>query len=195
MSFFGRLKENDLTVEATSDSQNEIIQFRLESSTSDELKFTGSGWFEANKQVRLVAKSDKVLFEANNLVRKIDERNCASNLVRFDAKLGIFIVGSINSVSAGVGPVEGVEVTVKSGETVIDKLTAGSVNGFKLGPYKAPISQYSVELSKSGFLFAKSSDQPIAKTKNLYELKYQAEKLGRLTVRYFYQFTTRLTRD
>lgn len=177
------LKDSDLTVEARTDNQVEQVKFKLESSSADELVFTGHGWFEANKQVRFVAKSDKVLFEANDLTRTVDERDCALNLVRFDAILGVFIFGSISPMSVAAGPVEGVEVTVKTAESVVvERLSVGSASGFRLGPYKAPVSLYSVELAKPGYLFAKISEQASAKEKNVYELNYQAEKLGRLKV-------------
>lgn len=178
------LRDTDLSVEASTDTQNEVVKFKLETSTSDELVFVGHGWFEANKQVRLVAKSDKVLFENNNLNRVIDEHECNSNLVRFDAKMGIFIVGTFNPVKPGAAPIEGIEVVVKSAgsDVVVEKLNAGSAAGFRLGPYKAPASLYTVELAKTGFLFAKIAEQPNSKEKNVFEIKYQVEKLGQLKV-------------
>jgi hypothetical protein len=173
------LKETDLSVEARTETQNELIKFKLKSSSNEELVFVGHCWFESNKPIKLFAKSDKVLFEQNNKVKKIDEFKCDSNLVEFEAKLGIFIVGTISPTT-----IDSIDLLVKStfDNSTIEKMQINAVQGFKLGPYKAPFSLYSVELSKSGYLFTNLNGETSSQKDNIYSLNYQVEKLGQLKV-------------
>ncbi len=165
---------NDLVIESDLPSEKPIL-LSLKSETSTESVFSGVGWFAANQLVSFTAKSDKVLFKANTLKLKVNEDNCAQNYVRFESKLGIFIVGKTNPSSIDE---IALKLTLKSDNQVVQEQVV-SGQGFKLGPLEAPASQYELLLSKSGFLFNKSSEST---NKNQHEIVYSAQKLGQLKV-------------
>lgn len=171
--------QNDLLVEVRSNDQViESVKFNVKSEGKNEIIFTSKAWLEANQQVTLVAKSDKVLFESNNKNLKINEHDCESNYASFEAKLGIFIVGTIKP-----GDIDSIDLTLKSSldnSTILKSVINGG-QGFKLGPLKAPHTVYNVELSKPGYLFNKISTD--AKNKDVFNLEYQVEKLGQVKVK------------
>lgn len=171
--------KDDLTVEiALKDSQQlESMKFSLKSETKNEIIFTSKTCIEAGQSVTLIAKSNKVLFESNNKHLTINEHVCESNYANFEAKLGIFIIGSIKP-----SDIESIDLTLKSttDNTTLSQIVINANQGFKLGPLKSPFSLYDVELSKSGYLFNKISSE--SKNKDVYNLNYLAEKLGQLKV-------------
>jgi len=168
------VNSNDVLVE-TDLASEQPINLSLKSETSTESVFSGVGWFAANQQITFTAKSDKVLFKANAVKLKVNEENCAQNYVRFDSKLGIFIVGKTNP--SAIDEIH-LKLTLKSDNKVVQEQVV-SGQGFKLGPLEAPVSQYEVHLSKTGFLFNKSSELT---NKNQHEFVYSAQKLGQLKV-------------
>ena len=57
--------------------------------------FTGRGWFAPNQKMRFIARSKKILFEENSKALKINENYFNDNMIKFEAKLGIFITGIV----------------------------------------------------------------------------------------------------
>ena len=126
--------------------------------------------------MRFTGKSNKVLFEENLKSLRINEDNCDLNRVKFQAKLGIFITGTIKPNN-----LENIALTLTSAsddKEVLDKTLIK--NTFKLGPLKAPHTLYNVELVKSGYLFTKKL--VASKNSDTVEYEFNAEKLGQLKV-------------
>ena len=175
-----RVSGDDLTVEVRSDQteQVELIKFKLKQEANNEVIFTGKSWIKPNQMVRLVANSKKLLFEGNNKELRVNEQNCESNHVQFEAKLGIFLVGSVKPKD-----IDAIELTVRSNvdNSIIHTNVINGAKGFRVGPLKSPASLYMVELAKSGYLFGKSvsAGEP---TKDEHHLEFVAQKLGQLKV-------------
>lgn len=170
------IKSEDLFIEAV-DQENKVekINFKIKSKTSNEMVFTAKGWFMPNQRVSFKAKSNKILFEENSKSLKVNEENCKLNMIKFEAKLGIFITGNVKP-----NDLEKIELVLSTADekTVLEKsLVKGS---FRLGPLKAPYSLYNVELSKNGYLFTKKLID--SKNPGIAEYEFIAEKLGQLKV-------------
>jgi hypothetical protein len=173
------LDESELVVEVRrGETVEHEIKFKTESETSGEVIFRARTWLPTG-QYTLHAKSGKVLFESNDKQLTVNDQKCEANQARFDAKLGIFIV--VGVTPKDIDSVELVLRTASDNTTLLTKtLSGGSVAGdFQLGPLKAPFSQYTVELVKSGYLFAKTGS---SSSKNVYRSEFSAEKLGQLKV-------------
>lgn len=171
------IKSEDLYVEAVGQDQKvEKISFKLEKNSQTQLVFSGRGWFKPNQKMRFTAKSNKILFEESLKSLRINEDNCDLNKVNFQAKLGIFIIGTVNPNN-----LENIALTLSSTsdeKEVLDKTLIK--NTFKLGPLKAPYTLYDVELIKSGYLFTKKLIP--SKSSDTVEYVFNAEKLGQLKV-------------
>ena len=174
------LDQSDLLVQAkpagSSDTVEQEIKFKLESENPNELVFRARAYLESERVFTLVAKSAKVLFETAQKEIQIDDQKCEKNHAQFDAKLGIFILVSVTPKD-----IDTIDVLLKqaSDNSTLLTNTFSSAFDFKLGPLKAPYSLYTIELTKPGFLLAKTS---ASSNKNVYKLEFSAEKLGHLKV-------------
>jgi hypothetical protein len=173
------LDQSDLLVEvrrANGEQVEQEIKFKLESESANEVVFRARAWLESARAYTLQAKSNKVLFESNNKDITVNDQRCELNQVRFDAKLGIFMVVSVTPKD-----IDSIDVVLKTtnDNTVLSTNTISSASDFQLGPLRAPFSQYSVELVKSGYLFAKTAS---SSNKNVYRSEFSVEKLGQLKV-------------
>jgi len=153
--------------------QATVTTFKLATQTPGEMLFTSRAWFQPNQRLTFTARSSKVLFEEATKRLKLSESNCGLNTLEFDARLGIFISGTIQP-----SQLDAVELTLtnQNGEVLEKALVSDK---FRLGPLKAPYSQYDVTLVKSGYLFTHQSAGTKADTVH-YE--FIAEKLGQLRV-------------
>ena len=107
------------------------------------------------------------MFEEATKRLTVSESNCALNTLKFEARLGIFISGTIQP-----SQLDAIELTLTQNGEVLEKtLVSGN---FKLGPLKAPYTQYDVTLVKSGYLFTRNS----ASKDDTVEYEFSAEKLG-----------------
>ena len=168
---------DEMSVEVNSKGQLlGLVKFTSRSELNNEVTFSGKIWVAPNQLVQLVAKSSQVLFETKAKELTISETNCKANHVQFEAKLGVFIQGTVSPSN-----VDGIDLTIKIGEQIIFQDIFSASNGFKVGPLKAPHSQYSVELSKSGYLFHKTSTGHLI-SKDTLQTEFNAEKLGQLKV-------------
>jgi hypothetical protein len=57
--------------------------------------FTIRAWFQPNQRLTFTARSAKFLIEEATKRRKLSESNCGLNNLEFDARLGIFVSGTI----------------------------------------------------------------------------------------------------
>jgi hypothetical protein len=180
--------DDDLFVEIHSEqsTQIELIKFRLnldeeKTKSANEMLFTSKTWLKANQLIRMYAKSPKLLFETTNSRElRVNEQHCEANHVRFEAKLGIFLVGSLKPKD-----IEAIDLIVKSsedgGSVVVHSSLINGLNGFRVGPLKSPASLYTIELYKTNFLFSKGA--PMAsENKDEYHFEFTAQKLGQLKV-------------
>lgn len=96
-------------------------------------------------------------------------------MIKFEAKLGIFITGTVKPNN-----LENIELTLTStsDQAVLEK--SSIKNSFKLGPLKAPHTNYNVDLVKSGYLFTKKLTT--SQSMEIVEYEFSAEKLGQLKV-------------
>lgn len=168
----------DMFVEAKSEEGVvKRIRFKAEKQAANEMVFSGRSWFEPNQKITFTAKSGKILFEQNTKKLKINGENCKANIVKFEAKLGIFIIGSVMPKD-----LENIEMTLTNvdddDQNVLEKSLVSK--NFKIGPLKSPHTLYNVELVKSGYLFTKK----VVSSKNMDTIEYvfTAEKLGELKV-------------
>jgi hypothetical protein len=148
------MNQEDVQVEVLSadNKQIDVIKFGVKSKTKNEIVFTGTTWVQPNQFVKLVAKSNKILFEEGTKEIEVNANNCDLNRVEFEGKLGIFIHGSIKPAN-----IDSIDLTLKSTDdnAVLTQSVINAEKGFKLGPLKSPFSKYTVELSKVGYLFNK----------------------------------------
>ena len=166
----------DVVVEAhLPNSQVELIKLNLKQKSKTEIILTGKTWLPLNQLIKLVAKSNKILFEISEKELQINENNCDLNFVQFEGKLGIFI-----QVNVKPKTIDSIDLTLKSNDNLLQQVQINGEKGFQLGPLKAPFSQYKVELSKNGYLFNKL--EAVSGDKDVYHINFQAEKLGQLNV-------------
>lgn len=171
------VKSEDMSVEAVEqDDKTKTISLKLHSKTPTELVFSGRAWFKPNQKMRFTARSNKVLFEETLKSLRINEDNCNLNKVKFDAKLGIFITGSIKPKN-----LENIALTLTSvnGKEILDQSLVK--DGFRLGPLKGPHTLYEIELVKNGYLFAKKVSVSKSSSDTV-EYEFTAERLGQLKV-------------
>ena len=183
--------DNDLSIEVHAGEQLlQLVHLKLKSKSKNELVFSGKSWFVPHQQIRVVAKSNKVLFEANTKEIKVSDQLCQANRVAFEAKLGIFISGSVTPSS-----LTDIELTLTStlDKTVITRTIVNAAEGFKLGPLKAPHTLYNVELVKTGFLFAKQIGE--SNSLDTVQFVFTAEKLGQLKVSVIERKSSRASLD
>ena len=147
-----------------------------------QLQFTSTSWLSGDKTYLFKPISRKYLFKPSFAKFKLDSINCNSNLINFNARLGLFIKGRVSP-----SHVEGFEVTLKSfdNSTVYTSEMTDAKTGFYLGPFENENSdddfflKYRIELSKPNYLFKLLS-------KNLfngeYLLDYSVERLGELSI-------------
>ncbi|CAF0810412.1 unnamed protein product [Brachionus calyciflorus] len=171
------VSQNDLRVLVKLEQKIiEVIKLSVKGEDKNQIVFFGKTWLESDKEYSLVGESEKVLFETNNKNLRINEDKCDLNNVKFETILGIFLIGDIQPKD-----LDSIDLTLKStvDNSIIQQSVINSAQGFKLGPLRAPYSLYTVELSKSGYLFnivkSESSD-------GNYNLQYQVQKLGQLKV-------------
>jgi hypothetical protein len=180
-----RVTSDDLFVEVKFGpalQETQLVKFKVKSETStqtniNQLMFSSKSWFAPNQLIQLNAKSNKILFENNFKELRVDEFNCASNYVQFDAAVGIFLAVSISPAD-----VDEISLVLRSqlDNSVLSQETISAAQGFKLGPLKPPFSSYNVELSKSGYLFNKLNSG--VQNKDTVQIDFIAEKLGQLKV-------------
>ncbi len=149
-----------------------MTTFKLATQTPGEMVFTSRAWFQPNQWLTFTARSAKVLFEEATKRLRLSESNCGLNTLEFEARLGIFISGTIQP-----SQLDDVELTLtnQNGDVLEKALVS---DRFRLGPLKAPYSQYDVTLVKSGYLF---THQSAAKADTVH-YEFSAEKLGQLRV-------------
>lgn len=129
-----RVSENDMFVEIHSEQtpQIELIKFRPKKIVKEnigEVVFTSKSWIKPNQLIKLVVKSSKLLFESTSKELRVDEQNCELNHVKFEAKLGIFLVGSVKPKD-----IDSIELIVKSSvdDSVVHASTINGLNGLKM---------------------------------------------------------------
>jgi hypothetical protein len=181
-----RFSSKDLYIEVAYKNQNgsqvEKVDLSVKSESDNEIVLTGNGWFEMNQQLNIAAKSNKLLFDVSEKELIINEQNCDLNRVEFEAKLGIFIVGSIKPID-----IDDISLKLISNiqNSTIYETTINAAQGFKLGPLKSPSSQYDVELNKAGYIITKVANDEDETSKDIYRIDYKAKKLGQLKVNVF----------